>query len=312
MTEAAVSGLAHTPPGFRSGYISLIGKPNAGKSTLLNRLVARKLAAMSRRPQTTRNKITGVCHLEGGQLILLDTPGIHEGKTTLNRLMVETSVKTLSDADALLVLITADTGWTAEDALVMEHLRGVDTPKILAINKIDRVPKPALLGLIDSLPEKEAFREIVPCSALTGDGLGLLKRVLLKQVPEGPAYFPEGMVTDCPEEFLAAEIIREKIIKLTHMELPYAVAVVVESMQPGQRPGVTVIQATVVVDKPSQKKIVIGEGGARLKTIGAQARQELERRLGNRIYLHLHVKVKSGWRDDLRSLRRFGYTHDSY
>ncbi len=298
--------------GFRSGYVSLIGKPNVGKSTLLNRLVERKLAAMSRRPQTTRNKITGVCHLPQGQIILLDTPGVHQATTTLNERMVQTARSTYEDADRILFLISAQDGLTKDDTFVLESMKSVKTPKTLAINKIDLVEKSELLALMDLIQKLGVFEEVVPVSALKQDGLDVLKRVLLRQLPEGPPYFPKDLITDCPEEFLTGEIIREKVIKLTHLELPYAVAVVVESMAPGRQEGVTVIDATLYVEKASQKKILVGASGSLIKTIGTQARQELERRLGGKVVLKLFVKVKAGWRDDNRMLKEFGYTHDRH
>lgn len=223
--------------GFRSGYVTLVGRPNVGKSTLLNCLVERKLAAMSRRPQTTRNRITGVCHMPGGQIILLDTPGVHKTEHPLNRKMVQTAYSTFDDADLILFVISAPDGFTELDRFVLEAIQASKTPVALAINKVDCVAKPPLLDLIHTLSKDNAFTHIVPVSALKEDGMDALKRVLLNELPEGPPYFPENLVTDCPEEFLTGEIIREKIIKLTHLELPYAVAVVVEAIRPGRHEG---------------------------------------------------------------------------
>ncbi len=311
-TEAAVSDKEQEEEGtaFRSGYVSLVGKPNVGKSTLLNRLVARKLAAMSRRPQTTRNKITGVCHLSGGQIILLDTPGIHQATNALNKRMVKAAIQTFNDADRILFMVSAPDGFTEEDRFVLDALKSSSTPMTLAINKLDRVAKPELLRLMDLLQKEDTFEDIVPISALKEDGLDVLKEILLKGLPEGPAYFPEDLVTDCPEEFLTGEIIREKIIKLTHLELPYAVAVVVESMRPGIKEGVTIIDATIYAEKASQKRILIGSGGQLIKKIGTQAREELERRLGGKVILKLFVKVKPGWRDNSKTLKELVYIHD--
>ncbi len=300
--------LASESTGFKSGYASLIGKPNVGKSTLLNHLVARKLAAISRRPQTTRNKITGICHLPGGQIILMDTPGIHRATSKLNQAMVRTSMSTYRDVDLIVFIIDAKQKFRPEDEFVLESLKWVKAPVLLVINKIDLVPKPELLRLIAELNGRAAFTGIIPISALKEDGLDILKEVLLKHLPEGPQYFPEDMITDCPEEFLVGEIIREKIIKLTHLEVPYAVAVMVESMREGQK-GVIVIDAAIYVEKTSQKKIVIGEKGALLKKIGSQARTEIEKRLGSKVYLNSFVKVKQRWRENPRYLKEFGYTH---
>lgn len=296
---------------FRSGFVGIVGKPNVGKSTLLNQLIAEKVAAISRRPQTTRNKITGICHLPGGQIILMDTPGIHDGRTKLNRFMVETARKTFDDADVILFLIDAKRRFREEDEYVLELIKKSKTPKILAVNKIDLIPKNRILGLIDELRQRENFLHIIPLSGLHGDGLDILKKVLLEILPEGPEYFPPGMVTDCPEKFIAAEMIREKIIKLTHLELPYAAAVEVEKIVEGKK-GVLVVDAAISIERESQKKILIGKGGERLKMVGQYAREEIEKLFGSKVYLNLFVRVKKNWRQDDRYLKDFGYSHDSY
>ncbi|GJL77760.1 MAG: GTPase Era [Nitrospinaceae bacterium] len=294
---------------FKSGYASLIGRPNVGKSTLLNRLVAQKIAAMSAKPQTTRNKITGVVHLPGGQIILVDTPGIHQSTTKLNQAMVKASLSTYGDVDLILLLVDASKGFSPEDEYVLESMRGVETPKILIINKIDLVAKPELLGLIQRMHETAAFMEIIPISALKRDGLELLITLILKYLPDGPQYFPESMITDSPEEFLIAEIIREKIINQTHFEVPYSVAVVVEQVEETEKGGL-VIDATVYAEKASQKKILIGEKGSMLKKVGSLARKEIEKRFAVKVYLNLFVKVKTHWREDERYIKEFGYLHD--
>ena len=291
---------------FKSGYASLIGRPNVGKSTLLNRLVAQKIAAMSAKPQTTRNKITGVVHLPGGQIVLVDTPGIHESKAKLNRVMVKASFSTYNDVDLILFLIDASKGFSAEDEYVLQSMQGVTTAKILILNKIDLIPKPELLGLMDEMHKRSLFEEIIPISALKKDGLDRLVPLILKYLPEGPQYFPETMITDCPEDFLIAEIIREKIIHQTHFEVPYAVAVVVEQVEESKS-DVLVIDATVYTEKDSQKKILIGEKGAMLKKVGSLARKEIEKRFAIKVYLNLFVKVKSHWRENDRYIREFGY-----
>ena len=291
---------------FKSGYASLIGKPNVGKSTLLNRLVARKIAAMSAKPQTTRNKITGVVHLPGGQIVLVDTPGIHESNTKLNRVMVKASFSTYNDVDLILFLIDASRGFSQEDEYVLQTMQGVATAKILILNKIDLIPKPDLLGVIDKMHKRSVFEEIIPISALKKDGLDRLVSLILKYLPEGPQYFPETMITDCPEDFLIAEIIREKIIHQTHFEVPYAVAVVVEKVEESKS-DVLVIDATVYTERDSQKKILIGEKGAMLKKVGSLARKEIEKRFAIKVYLNLFVKVKSHWRENDRYIREFGY-----
>ena len=292
---------------FKSGYASIIGRPNVGKSTLLNRLLMQKVAVISNRPQTTRNKITGVLHLPNAQIILVDTPGIHQSERTLNEMMVRASVSTFSDVDLILVMLSADTGFCDEDEFVLNSMRRVKTKKILVINKIDLVEKNGLLSLMDEMNRKSLFEEIIPISALKEDGLDSLKNLILNYLPEGPEYFPKDMVTDCPETFLFGEIIREKILKLTRFEVPHAVAVVVEDMRE-QDNGVVRIDATIYAEKASQKKILIGQGGSMLKSIGQLARQELEKRLGAKIFLKLFVKVKANWRDQRRAIQEFGYT----
>jgi GTP-binding protein Era len=296
---------------FKSGYASIVGRPNVGKSTLLNRLVAQKVAVTSNRPQTTRNKITGVLHLPGAQIILVDTPGIHQSDRTLNEMLVRASLSTFSDVDLLLVMFSAESGFCPDDEFVLNSMRGVKTKKILVINKIDLVDKSALLSLIDEMNQKSLFEEIIPISALKEDGLDQLKSLILNYLPEGPEYFPKEMVTDCPETFLFGEIIREKILKLTRFEVPHAVAVVVEDIYE-QDNGVVQIDATIYAEKDSQKKILIGEKGSMLKNIGRQARQEIEKRLGVKLFLKLFVKVKANWRDQKQSIMEFGYTHDSF
>ena len=292
---------------FKSGYASIIGRPNVGKSTLLNRLLMQKVAVISNRPQTTRNKITGVLHLPNAQIILVDTPGIHQSEKTLNEMMVRASVSTFSDVDLILVMLSADAGFCDEDEFVLNSMKGIKTKKILVINKIDLVEKNSLLLLMDEMNRKSLFEEIIPISALKEDGLDSLKNLILNYLPEGPEYFPKNMVTDCPETFLFGEIIREKILKLTRFEVPHAVAVVVEDMQE-QENGVVRIDATIYAEKGSQKKILIGQAGSMLKSIGRLARLELEKRLGTKIFLKLFVKVKANWRDQRRAIKEFGYT----
>ncbi len=292
---------------FKSGYASIIGRPNVGKSTLLNRLLMQKVAVISNRPQTTRNKITGVLHLPNAQIILVDTPGIHQSEKTLNEMMVRASVSTFSDVDLILVMLSADAGFCDEDEFVLNSMKGIKTKKILVINKIDLVEKNSLLLLMDEMNRKSLFEEIIPISALKEDGLDSLKNLILNYLPEGPEYFPKDMVTDCPETFLFGEIIREKILKLTRFEVPHAVAVVVEDMQE-QDNGVVRIDATIYAEKGSQKKILIGQSGSMLKSIGRLARLELEKRLGTKIFLKLFVKVKANWRDQRRAIKEFGYT----
>ena len=295
---------------FKSGYASIVGRPNVGKSTLLNRLVAQKVAATSNRPQTTRNKITGVLHLPDAQIILVDTPGIHSSKRALNEMMVQASLSTYADVDLILVLIDAVEGFRDEDEFVLKSMQHTTAPKILVINKIDLVEKPKLLSLIAEAHDKSVFKEIIPVSALKDDGMEPLKELIIGYLPEGPEYFPKDMITDCTESFLLAEIIREKVLSLTRLEVPHSVAVVVGGMEE-QDNGVVRIDATLYTEKASQKKILIGQGGSMLKSIGRIARIEIEKRLGAKVYLKIFVKVKSNWRDQKQSIKEFVYPHDS-
>jgi GTP-binding protein Era len=295
---------------FSSGYASIVGRPNVGKSTLLNRLVAQKVAATSSRPQTTRNKITGVVHLPDAQIILVDTPGIHSSKRALNEMMVKASLSTYGDVDLILVLIDALEGFRDEDEYVLKSMQHTSAPKILVINKIDLVEKPKLLTLIAEAHDKSVFKEIIPVSALKDDGMEPLKELIVGYLPEGPEYFPKDMITDCTESFLLAEIIREKVLSLTRSEVPHSVAVVLGSMEE-QPNGVVKIDATLYTEKSSQKKILIGQGGSMLTSIGRIARIEIEKRLGAKVYLKIFVKVKSNWRDQKQSIKEFVYPDDS-
>jgi len=294
---------------FRSGYASIIGRPNVGKSTLLNQLVAKKIAATSNRPQTTRNKITGVVHLSDAQIILVDTPGIHATSRTLNEMMVQTSLSTYGDVDLILVLIDAVEGFMPEDEFVLKSMENTSVPKILVINKIDLVDKTKLLALFAEANNKSFFKEIMPVSALKNDGMDLLKNLIVSYLPEGPEYFPKDMITDCTETFLLEEIIREKILSLTRFEVPHSVAVIVENLEE-QIKGVLKIDATLYTEKASQKKIIIGQGGSMLKSIGRIARIEIEKLLGVKVYLKLFVKVKPNWRDRKQTIKELIYVDD--
>ena len=297
------------PNSFRSGYVSIIGRPNVGKSTLLNQLVAQKVAATSNRPQTTRNKITGVVHLTGAQIILVDTPGIHATKRTLNEMMVQVSLGTYTDVDLILVLIDAVEGFLPEDEFVLKSMEHTAVPKILVINKIDLVEKPNLLTLFEKANNKSIFKEIIPVSALKNDGVEVLKDLIVGYLPEGPEFFPKDMITDCTEAFLLEEIIREKVLNLTRFEVPHSVAVVVENMG-DPIDGLVRIDATLYTEKTSQKKIIIGQGGSMLKSIGRIARIEIEKRLGVQVFLKLFVKVKPNWRDQKQTIKQFVYLDD--
>jgi GTP-binding protein Era len=295
------------PEGFRSGFVSLIGRPNVGKSTLLNLLLGQKIAIISPKPQTTRNRILGVKNLPAGQIIFLDTPGIHRSGNLLNQSMVRAALATLQEVDVVCLLIEANDPDHEENDWIVENLQKVRKPVFLAINKIDLVPKGNLLSIMERFSQKRPFEQIVPISALLGDGVDILVRELLKILPEGPRLFPEDMVTDLPERFLAAELIREKVFQLTREEIPYATAVVIEEFKEREEKNLVVIRATIQVERETQKGILIGEKGKRLKEIGRLAREEMEALLGVRVFLELWVKVEKNWRGDALALRRLGF-----
>lgn len=295
---------------FKSGFISIIGRPNVGKSTLLNRIVGERIAITTHKPQTTRNKIMGIRNLSGeqqGQLIFLDTPGIHRATTPLNRAMVDAATGTFGNVDLLLLIAEAGTAPHPEDRFILEALKKTPLPVFLVINKIDLVEKPKLLPLIDSFLSLHPFREILPLSALKGDGVDRLIGEIWKLLPEGPQYFPEEMMTDRSERFIAAEIIREKITLRTHQEIPYATAVVVDAFKEDEDRNMIRIAATIHVAKDSQKGIIIGKKGAMLKEIGTRARLEMEKFFAAKVFLELFVRVAKDWTNDPRMIQEFGY-----
>ncbi len=295
---------------FKSGFISIIGRPNVGKSTLLNRIVGERIAITTHKPQTTRNKIMGIRNLSGdqlGQLIFLDTPGIHRATTPLNRAMVDAATGTFGNVDLLLLIAEAGAAPHPEDRFILEALRETPLPVFLVINKIDLVDKQMLLPLIDSFLSLHPFREILPLSALKGDGVDRLIGEIWKLLPEGPQYFPEEMMTDRSERFIAAEIIREKITLRTHQEIPYATAVVVDAFKEDEGRNMIRIAATIHVAKDSQKGIIIGKKGAMLKEIGTRARLEMEKFFAAKVFLELFVRVAKDWTNDPRMIQEFGY-----
>jgi|Deesub1362A_J573_1020465.scaffolds.fasta_scaffold00069_86 GTP-binding protein Era len=295
----------HTPE-HRSGFVTIIGRPNVGKSTLLNNLVGQKVAIISDKPQTTRHRIRAVLTRDDAQIVFVDTPGIHKPKHRLGRLMVDTALGTLQDVDLILFLIEAHRKFGSGDEFILQRLAEARTPVFLVINKVDLVAKPKLLPLIDELRSKLDFVEIVPLSARTGENVDRLLDLVVRYLPVGPRYYPEGTVSDQPEALILAELVREKVLHLTSQEVPHSVVVVVDEVFPGHK-GVTVIRATIFVERDSQKAILIGEGGRMLKNIGRLAREEIEHLLGARVYLELWVKVKSKWRQDERQLHRLGF-----
>lgn len=295
-----------TPP-HKAGYISILGRPNVGKSTLFNRFVRDKLAIVSKRPQTTRNRILGIRNMENAQLIFLDTPGIHEGRSTLNRRMVETAMASGQDADVLLFIVEASSPLLEKDRKAIESLKGNRGISFLVINKIDLIKKGTLLPMIDRYQKLHAFQEIIPVSAATGEGVDIVLKSILNVLPESPPFFPEEIITDQTERFLASEIIREKVIQQAYQEIPYSTAVTIESFKEKPEKNLVVIQGTIHLERDSQKKILIGRGGQKLKEIGEAARKEIEAFLGTRVYLELWVKVQDNWTQDPRALDRLGY-----
>jgi GTP-binding protein Era len=292
---------------FKSGFIGIIGRPNVGKSTLLNGIMGEKIAITTHKPQTTRNRITGIKNLENGQFIFLDTPGIHKATTPLGKYMVKAAVDTFGDMDLMLLLVETGRKVHDDDIFIIKSLEGVKAPVILAINKIDITEKKLLLPLIDELSDLFPFREIIPISALKSDGLDVLIDRIWEILPEGPQYFPDDMITDVSERFLAAEIIREKITILTHQEIPYSTAVIVDSFKEDESRNLIKIHATINVEKKSQKGILIGKHGSMLKEIGRQARMDMENFFATRIYLELFIRVSKGWTKDSKMLKEFGY-----
>jgi GTP-binding protein Era len=295
---------------FKSGFIGIIGRPNVGKSTLLNAIVGERIAITTHKPQTTRNKIMGIRNLaepQPGQMIFLDTPGIHRATTPLNRAMVEVATGTFGSVDLLLLLAEAGSAPHPDDRYIIESIEEAPLPVILVINKIDLMEKSLLLPLIDVFRNLHPFREIIPLSALKNDGVAHLIEEIRKQLPEGPQYFPEEMMTDRSERFIAAEIIREKITILTHKEIPYATAVVVDAFKEDEAKNMIRIAATIHVAKDSQKGIIIGKKGSMLKEIGTRARLELEKFFAAKVFLELFVRVAKDWTNDPRMLQEFGY-----
>ena len=289
------------------GFVSFIGRPNAGKSTLLNRLVGAKLAIVSDKPQTTRTRILGVKNYPDAQVIFLDTPGIHRPLHRMNVRMVDTALDTIGEVDVLGVVVDAAEPPGKGDRFVLDLLKDVTTPVFLILNKIDLIKKSKLLPIIDRYRQERPFAEIVPISASTGDGVDRLERVIVERLPEGERRYAEDYLTDQPERFLAAEIVREKLLQFTHAEIPFSSAVVVDRFEePGEAQPILGLYCTIVVDRESQKPIVVGKGGAMIKRIGTAAREELERFFGARVYLDLHVRVKAEWREDDRVLGEIG------
>ena len=294
---------------MKAGYVSLIGRPNAGKSTLLNRIIGTKVAIVSDKPQTTRTRILGVKHGSGerpGQIVFVDTPGIHRPMHRMNVRMVDHAVETITQVDVLVVVLDASIRTGKGDLFVLDLLDGATAPVILALNKIDLMAKYRLLPLMDWYRQQRDFAVLVPISALTGDGVSDLEEQIWNRLPEGEPLFPDDFVSDQPERVVVAETVREKLLGETRAELPFASAVVVDRFEEADPRGIMRLYCSIVVDRKTHKPIVLGRGGARIKRIGIEARQELERVFGTRVYLDLHVRVRPGWRESERLLRELG------
>ncbi len=291
---------------MRSGYVSLVGRPNVGKSTLLNRIIGTKVAIVSDKPQTTRNRILAVRNYPDGQIVFVDTPGIHRPLHRLNVRMVDAAVDTLREVDAVVLLFDVSTRPGHGDEYVSGLLEDVKTPVVLALNKIDLIGKAKLLPLIAQAQRWHDFVAIVPVSAATGDGVADLERVLLEQMPEGEPLYPDDFLTDQPERVLVAETVREKVLQHTRAELPFSTAVVVDEFDEDDRDNMLRLYCTIFVEQESQKPIVIGRGGSMIKQIGTEARQDLERFFDTKVFLDLRVKVNPGWRDSDRALDDIG------
>ncbi len=292
---------------FRSGFIALVGAPNAGKSTLLNRVLGEKISITSKKPQTTRNRIIGVVHRPGAQLVFIDTPGVHKASTPLNVRIVDVALTAIGDVDLVLIIVDAAQADTESEAFMIEKLKEQKRPVLLALNKIDLVEKPRLLKLIESWTHAYDFKAIVPISARHGGQVEDLIVAMEGLLPEGPAFFPEETLTDVPEKFIAAEMIREKVFRLTGQEIPYSTAVTIDSFKETKKGALVKIYATIHIERDSQKGIIIGKQGAKLKQIGEAARKEIERMLAARVFLKLFVRVQKNWSKDTRALRKFGY-----
>ncbi len=292
----------------RSGYVALCGRTNVGKSTLLNSILGEKIAIVSRKPQTTRTRITGIKNIPGAQLVFLDSPGLHAGRTSLDRFMFEQAKRVLDESQVALLMVDARSRADEEWTYLESYVSGIRIPVILVINKIDILSRrDILLPLMDAYAGLFDFTHIIPVSALQEDGVDAVIGRSAELLPEGPPLFPDDMITDMPERVVAAEIVREKIYELLHQEIPYSAAVLVEQFQEKEDRNLLVIQAVVYVEKESQKAIVIGRKGAMLKEIGRRARLELESFFGVRVFLELWVKVEKNWSRKLQSLDRFGY-----
>lgn len=296
---------------FKSGFVTIIGRPNVGKSTLMNALIGQKISIMSNKPQTTRNRIQTIITNEQGQIIFIDTPGIHQAKHKLGRYMNETAESTLNEVDLILWLIEPDKKIGKGDAYIIEQLKKINTPVILVINKIDTIEKPEILEVMNAYKDAYGFAEIMPVSAIKAENTNTLMETIFKYMEVGPQYFPEDMITDQPERQLVAELIREKALRLLQQEIPHGIAVVIDQMKERDDQDIVDIDATIICEKDSHKGIIIGKQGDMLKKIGTLARHDIEGLLAIKVNLQIWVKIKKDWRDSDFLLKNFGYTHNN-
>lgn len=296
---------------FHSGFVAILGRPNVGKSTFLNRVVGQKIAIMSDKAQTTRNKIQGIYTEDDAQIVFIDTPGIHKPHSRLGDFMVESALSTLNEVDAVLFMVNATQKRGRGDDFIIERLRNVKKPIYLVINKIDQIHPDKLLQIMDDYRNTLDYAEVFPISALEGNNCPELIESLVNTLPEGPQYYPADQITDHPERFIAGELIREKVLELTREEVPHSVAVIVDRIHREDDEKV-LVQATIVVERNSQKGIIIGKGGKMLKQIGVKARKDIELMLGDKVYLELWVKVQPNWKDRQVDLQALGYKQDDY
>lgn len=296
---------------FKSGFVSIVGRPNVGKSTFLNHVIGQKIAIMSDKPQTTRNKVQGVLTTDDSQIIFIDTPGIHKPKHKLGEFMLKVSKNALREVEVIMFMINAQQKLGPGDQYVMEMLKGTNTPVFLVVNKIDTIQPEELMKKIEEYRHEFDFAEVVPISALEGNNVDTLLKTIKKYLPAGPHYYPADQVTDHPERFIISEMIREKVLHLTRDEIPHSIAVEIEKIRRDEDDRVHVM-ASIIVERDSQKGIIIGKKGSMLKEVGTRARKDIENLLGSKVYLELWVKVQKDWRDRATQLRDYGYRDDEY
>ncbi|OIU70595.1 GTPase Era [Rossellomorea aquimaris] len=297
---------------YKSGFISIIGRPNVGKSTFLNRVIGQKIAIMSDKPQTTRNKVQGVLTTEQSQMIFIDTPGIHKPKHKLGDFMMKIAQNTLKEVDIILFMVNVEEGLGKGDQFIIEKLKGVKTPVFLILNKIDQIHPDDLLPIIKRYNELYPFAATVPISALEGNNVEHLLELIQENLPEGPQFYPADQITDHPERFIVSELIREKVLHLTREEIPHSIAVVIDKMERQDDKNLIDVLATIIVERDSQKGIIIGKQGSMLKEVGKRARMDIENLLGSKVYLELWVKVQKDWRNRASNLRDYGFNDDEY